>query len=159
MERILLPIDFSDVTEPAIRMAEVFAVALDAEVHLVHVAPGGAGGVPWESGLVPMQYDPSDERRRLDELVQRFRAQGVAAEASVLRGPVIQTILDQIEHRGIDLVILGSHGHGAVYQMLLGSVSEGVMHRAGCPVVTVPSPGKMAAHQSHGRAGTESVSQ
>jgi nucleotide-binding universal stress UspA family protein len=50
----------------------------------------------------------------------------------------VEKILAQMEKLDADLVIMGSHGHGAIYRTLLGSVSEGVLHDAACPVLIVP---------------------
>ncbi|HDY68944.1 MAG TPA: universal stress protein [Candidatus Scalindua sp.] len=48
-------------------------------------------------------------------------------------------ILDESSKLKIDLIVVGSHGHGAVYHLIVGSVSEEVLQRSSCPVLVVPT--------------------
>ncbi|MBW2274656.1 MAG: universal stress protein, partial [Deltaproteobacteria bacterium] len=47
-------------------------------------------------------------------------------------------ILAEAKRLAADMIVMGSHGHGALYRALLGSVSEGVLHKATCPLTIVP---------------------
>ena len=159
MKTILLPLDFSDVTDPAVRMAEVCAGAFDAKVYLLHVMVRDAI-VGLDGGMGYVEEDTEDQERQLEDLVERFKAQDYEVESLLLHGPPVKTILDEIDRLKPDIVVMGSHGHGAVYELLLGSVSEGVMHKATCPVLMVPSPGKKEPSESEGhRRQHESASQ
>ena len=59
--------------------------------------------------------------------------------APAAQGPTIETIIEEAGRLKVDMIVVGSHGHGAMYQLLVGSVSEGVLHRATCPVLVVPA--------------------
>jgi nucleotide-binding universal stress UspA family protein len=81
----------------------------------------------------------------------RYSISTTAAYGDVTRGPRIITqetrgemrkILAEIHKLQADLVIMGSHGRGAIYRTLLGSTSEGVLHRSSCPVLIVPPLGR-----------------
>ena len=51
----------------------------------------------------------------------------------------VEVILDEANKLNIDLIVVGSHGHGAVYHLMVGSVSQGVLHQSTCPVLVVPT--------------------
>ncbi len=145
MERILVPIDFSDVTEPVMRMVEVLASAFKARVYLAHVISQDLVGIGGDFGFAFVQDKTEHEldRKNLEVLVDRLTGQEHQAELLLLEGPVVKTILAQIDRLKIDLIVMGSHGHGAVYDLMVGSVSEGVMRKAHCPVMIVPSPDRV----------------
>ena len=54
-------------------------------------------------------------------------------------GSAVIEILAMAEQYEIDMIVMGSHGHGAWYELVVGTVSEGVVHRASCPTLIVPS--------------------
>jgi nucleotide-binding universal stress UspA family protein len=56
-----------------------------------------------------------------------------------LQGATVATVLAEADRLGAELIVLGSHGHGAVYELLVGSVAEGVVRRSKVPVLLVPS--------------------
>lgn len=65
--------------------------------------------------------------------------QGVNVTAQVFGGLLLKTVLDQIELLDPDLIIMGSHGHGALYHLIVGSVTEGIIKRSARPVLVIPS--------------------
>jgi nucleotide-binding universal stress UspA family protein len=71
---------------------------------------------------------------------------GIEVEAVVVQGPAAETLVRAAEDADADLLVVGSHGHGAVLTMLLGSVSLRTVHLASCPVVVVRTP---PAEESH----------
>jgi len=74
-------------------------------------------------------------RQREDEL----RAQGLSVTARLVSGKPAERILEEAGRLGVELIVMGSHGHGALHHLLLGSVSEGVLRKAPCAVVIVPA--------------------
>ena len=56
----------------------------------------------------------------------------------VLQGPVVEAVLETAAEVGADWIVLGSHGHGALYDLLVGSTVEGVMSVAKVPIVVIP---------------------
>jgi nucleotide-binding universal stress UspA family protein len=60
----------------------------------------------------------------------------------LLQGPVVEIICETAQAIGADMIVLGSHGHTALYELLVGSVSEGVIRHARLPVTVVPAAGK-----------------
>lgn len=162
MKRILVPIDFSDATTRVIDLARQLARALDAEIHLVHVkelsaaaTPGTLGyglagmpelapmsGVP-VPGLDPMPQpipESEDQKSKLALWQAEIAQDGIKVTLHEPTGLVADEILDQADAIEADFIVMGTHGHGAMYHLLVGSATKGVLKHATRPVLLVPSP-------------------
>src|SRR5438093_3707213 len=161
MKRILVPIDFSDVTPSVIELARPLAKALDAEIHLVHVReitaapmPGSLGyGLAGTPELAPMTgvpvpcFEPvpeaiaesEDEKARLARWEKEIAQDGVTVTLHEPTGAVAEEILKQADAINADLIVMGTHGHGAMYNLLVGSATKGVLKHSTRPVLLVPS--------------------
>jgi nucleotide-binding universal stress UspA family protein len=143
MKTILVAIDFSNVTDLVVRHASDLAAALGAKVCVLYVEAPEPDFVGYGPGpdyvRLHVAETRSEHREHIMEIAESLEAKGLEAEARDIRGPAVETILDQADDVGADLIVLGSHGHGALLHLLLGSVSEGVLKRATCPVLVVPS--------------------
>jgi nucleotide-binding universal stress UspA family protein len=162
MKCILVPIDFSDVTPPVIDLARQLAKALDAEVHLVHVkeftaaaTPGGLGyGLAGLPELAPMsgvpvpgfesmpETIPEDEGQtsKLAKWQEEIAQDGIKVSLQEPTGAVAEEILNQADALNADLIVMGAHGHGAMYNLLVGSTTKGVLKHSPRPVLLVPGP-------------------
>lgn len=78
--------------------------------------------------------------RNLARLEESLQQQGVPAEGIQLNGAPVQHILEQAKKLSADYIVMGSHGHTALYDLLVGSTTHGILFRAPCPVVIMPSP-------------------
>jgi nucleotide-binding universal stress UspA family protein len=142
MKTILVPIDFSDcvadVTETGAKIAKAFA----ASMILVHVAAPEPEFIGYDPGPQSVRDSVArqlaHEHRAVQDLEQRLAAGGIKVSSLVIQGYPVEKILEMAEKRHADLIVMGSHGHGALRNLLVGSVTEGVMRRATCPVLVVP---------------------
>ena len=66
--------------------------------------------------------------------------EGISAQTAILEGNPLHELLTFATAEGADLVVLGTHGHGVVASMLLGSVAEGVIRKAKIPALIIPAP-------------------
>lgn len=143
MRQILVPVDFSAVTAAIVDHAAQFAARFDAEIALLHVAAPDPDFVGYETGPETVREhvaaDLREEHRNLQTLADSLRERGLRAHAVSVQGSTVETILERAARIHADLIILGSHGHGALYRALVGSVSEGVLREAPCPVLVVPA--------------------
>ena len=143
--KILVAIDFSEAASRVLSEARSYAKSFSAEVVLIHVAAPDPDFVGYEPGPQSVRDRVAKgfrtEHQTLQREAEEFRKLGIEATPLLVQGRTSQTILEEAERLGADLIILGSHGHGAVYQMLVGSVSEGVLRKATCPVLVVPTRG------------------
>jgi len=162
MKSILVPIDFSDVTSRVIDLARQLAKALDAEIHLVHVKEltrnaFGAGtlgyGLAGMPELAPMSGVPvpgfesmpqpiaenEDQKSRLARWQKEIAQDGVRVTLHQPTGAVAEEILKEADAVSADLIVMGTHGHGAMYNFLVGSTTKGVLKHSTRPVLLVPS--------------------
>lgn len=141
--KILAAIDFSPVTEQVLQTLGRMAGMLRARVTLVHVAPPDPAFVGYDTGPDAVRGQVAAElhasHRHLQQLAERLRASGVEVTALQLQGATVAAVLAEADRLAADLIVLGSHGRGAVYDLLVGSVAEGVVRRSPVPVLLVPS--------------------
>lgn len=163
MKRILVPVDFSPAMEGVLTLAREMARAFEAELHLVHVREFGAVpvfpaatigypgmGIPEMSmtggitmvppPLVPGEVPNDKQRSHLEALAEDLARRGIPAFAHERDGIVVEEILRAADELAVNLVVMGSHGHGSVYNLLVGSVTEGVLKASRRPVLLVPAP-------------------
>jgi len=142
MRNILVPIDFSPSTEPVIDIAKTLAESFSARLWLIHVASPDPDFVGYDAGPQSVRDQVADhlreEHQRLQAIATELRESGVETTALLVQGLAAEKILAESERHAADLIVMGSHGHGAMYRALMGSVSEQVLRKAGCPVTIIP---------------------
>ena len=79
------------------------------------------------------------KQNNLSNHLARLREAGLETTALLLQGATVETLLKEASKLDIDMIVVGSHGRGAMHQLLVGSVSEGVIHASECPVLVVPT--------------------
>jgi nucleotide-binding universal stress UspA family protein len=67
-----------------------------------------------------------------------LRQAGIDATALLIQGPIVETTLKEAERLKAEMLIVGSHGYGAVYDLLVGSISRGILKHSKIPVLVVP---------------------
>ena len=83
--------------------------------------------------------------KQLAQLQERLTGAGIECETVQLNGMPVSNILMQAEKFSADYIVMGSHGHTAFYDLLVGSTTHGVLLRSKCPVMIVPVPQKKTA--------------
>jgi nucleotide-binding universal stress UspA family protein len=144
IRRILCPTDLSDVAPRAFDHALALARFHQAEVELAYVSepllpgPGAPASYPPWAVLDPAVRGRL--RSALEELAAPAREVGVAVRFAVYEGRVVAEILDRARAWPADMLVMGTHGRGGFERWVLGSVTEKVLRKAPCPVLTVPPP-------------------
>ncbi len=149
--RILCPTDFSDFSERALEQAIALADPRETRITLLHVVPPF---IP-PAAAMPFPVGPTLDaraRRTALEALRRFgepaRAAGIDTELEVREGSIAGQVVKLAETLPADLVVMGTHGLTGFDRLMLGSVTEKVLHRVACPVLTVPRaplPGRSLA--------------
>jgi nucleotide-binding universal stress UspA family protein len=92
------------------------------------------------------------DHRSLDQLAEDVLQRRCECEPLLVRGYVVEKILSEAKRLGADMIVMGAHGHGRLHDMLVGSTTEGVLHKSPVPVLIVPARmGEMVSHPSSGR--------
>ena len=143
LKNILVPSDFSECSEAAVRYGLALAHAFGATLHLLHVVqdpytqPWAAEAFPAAMGDLLTDWQQQAERQLRTAVPDEDRAR--VAITCIVASP-FPAIVRYARDNDIDLIVLGTHGRGPVAHMLLGSVAEKVVRRAPCPVLTVHHP-------------------
>jgi nucleotide-binding universal stress UspA family protein len=141
LKRILVATDFSEPAKVAVAYGRDLARQYDAALHVVHVIENVLAYYGSEAG-----FALADVERNIAVSVQKDLDAAIAADgdgplnavAVVERASnVAQAITDYARNHAIDLIVVGTHGRGAVSRFLMGSVAERVVRSAPCPVLTV----------------------
>jgi nucleotide-binding universal stress UspA family protein len=146
MSTILVPVDFSDATPRVVETARSLARAFGSRIVLLNIAEPEPDFVGFEPGPVTVRQsvarDFKAEHQRLEELKQSLAADAPDVLALHIQGPTVEKILHEAREQEAAWIVLGTHGHGALYELLVGSVAHGVLKGAHCPVVVVPTAAK-----------------
>jgi nucleotide-binding universal stress UspA family protein len=135
VETILLATDLTGASAAATDQAIDLAVRLDVKLLVVTVIEPAKVAGPGRRGS---DRKPRDVRaREAQAVVNRARAEGADARFLIWEGDPGDGIVAAADAEGADLIIVGTHGRSTVGRFLLGSVSDHVVHRAGCPVLVV----------------------
>lgn len=135
---ILIPIDFSAYADRALDDAIEFAKVLQARLmllHVIHLTPLAMGDIGTGS-LVPYLEDlETDAQQRMQALLNRVHEEGLEGETAIVHGVPFQAIVDMAGSKGIDLIVMGTHGRTGLTHVLIGSVAEKVVRLAPCSVL------------------------
>ena len=138
--RILCPVDFSEASQHAIEYAVVIARWCKASITALHVYNPAFMPIPGLPALESRVPEPELKRMRV-ETTRCFKdavASGVDVDVIVDVGQPAAQILIRSDAVHSDLIVMGTHGASGFEHLLLGSVTEKVLRKAHCPVLTVP---------------------
>jgi nucleotide-binding universal stress UspA family protein len=145
ISRILLATDLSAVSGDAATQAFDLARDLDAELLVLSVIDPASGRIAGRPGQRIDQLRAGREHSAQD-FVTRGRDAGVRVTFLIWEGVPGEAIVEVATSEAVDLVVVGSHGRGAVGRVLIGSVSDHVVRHAPCPVLVVREPQPTARH-------------
>ena len=142
IKRILVPTDFSEPSQDALAYAKGLANAFGSSLHVLHVLEDLAAHA-WTTEVyvaaLPGVHEEMERQatERLGELLSEEEKRKYDAKLVLRTGSAFVEVVRHAREEGIDLIVMGTHGRGAIAHMLLGSVAERVVRKAPCPVLTV----------------------
>ena len=136
---VLLATDLSPTSEAATTAGLDLAATVGARLLAVSVIDPGALRLPGGRYLARVDQVRAEREGVAQELVARGRSMGVDVDFLVWEGEPGESIIEAAEAESADLIVVGSHGRGAVGRFLIGSVSDYVVRNASCPVLVVRS--------------------
>jgi len=140
VDKILVPIDFSEHAAAVIEWAAHLAEEHDSSCVLLH-----AYHLPVEFQQLEGAYLPADfwanvkeeAEQSLSRYADQLRARGIQVEEAVREGYPATVIEEEAERQQADLIVIGSRGLSGLKHLLMGSIAERVVQKAPCPVLTV----------------------
>lgn len=139
MKTILAPIDFSPASNAVVAQATALAQTIQARLVLLSVV---------QPPVISSDYGPLVENiaaaersaaERLEKIRTHVAGDALAVETELAGGAPVQAIVDAAARFGADFIVMGSHGHNALYDLVIGSTTHGVLKRAKCPVIIIPA--------------------
>ncbi|MBA2433030.1 MAG: universal stress protein [Chthoniobacterales bacterium] len=140
--RLLVPIDFHDATEQVLAVVRRTVAGAEATVTLLHVAEPDPAFVGYETGPGVVRDQVAEEYRQQHRALQThaeaLRKEGINAAALLVQGGIARTIVKEAERLEADMIVMGTHGRGAMFSLVVGSVSHAVLQLTAVPVLLVP---------------------
>lgn len=145
LKRILVPTDFSEFSQQAVRYGCELANRFSADLHLLHIAQDAYPVIP-EAGMLTVSQ--GDYMARVIEIATKML--GDVPDSSLYSRPVTRAvevgvpfveIVRYARDRQMDLIVMSTHGRTGLVHMLMGSVAEKVVRKAPCPVLTIRPKG------------------
>lgn len=146
MKTIVAAVDFSNATPGVLEMAGSLAKVYEAQLHLLHVIEQEPTYTAY--GFTPDEYPVLHEfqeeakrraARKLEELLATLVGDQPATSVHLIEDSPLHGIMTYVKQANADLLVLGSHGHGVVVSLLLGSVAEGMVRKSIVPTLVVPA--------------------
>ncbi|MGB5259423.1 MAG: universal stress protein [Gammaproteobacteria bacterium] len=151
--KLLVAVDLSESTEKIITKAEEIAKALSAKIWLLHIAepePADLYIAGYEPDSIGLESDPQllrdaiakslhRDHCHLQEIADQLRKTGLDTTALLVQGATVETILEEASKLDVDMIIVGFYGRGSLYKLLIGSVSEGLLHKSEYPILVIPT--------------------
>lgn len=138
--RIVIPTDFSDTAEMALRLGSEVGSFYKSTLDVVNVVDATVyayAGYPFASLSKELMAGAEES---LNKLKLPSQAQGLQVSRYILSGTPSREIVDHAQRHNADLICIGTHGAGAVVRFFLGSVADKVLHEAKCPVLVTKKP-------------------
>lgn len=142
LQTILVPVDFSDLAVDVIQMSVNLAQAFNSKIRLIHVMsrqyPYYVGLEMGTEILQDIQVEDFEKLENDLKAMELFiREKGIEVSSALLEGKPVPEIIKESDRIEADLIIIGSETLGLFSRTFLGSVSEGVLRKAKCPVLIV----------------------
>jgi nucleotide-binding universal stress UspA family protein len=146
LKHILVATDFSEPSDAAAAYGRDLARRFGARLTIFHAAENLAARGYGADGVIFIDPGAQSDleataRRQIEALISGYDRDVLQADAVVMRSNVAASaIVDYAGQADIDLIVMGTHGRGAVAHLLMGSVAERVVRTAPCPVLTIRQP-------------------
>jgi nucleotide-binding universal stress UspA family protein len=150
IKRILVPVDFSDVSLEAVDYAAEFGKPFRAElivlfvVEPIHFATPADLYGPAANMSMLIEEQRRAAREQLERLSAGLKKRRIKHRALLQTGTAYQGIVDTAKRQKVDLIIMTTHGRTGLSHLVLGSVAERVVRTAACPVLTLRGSAKAA---------------
>jgi len=148
VKNILCPTDFSDPSYEALKAADELAVHFGATLHIINVvplvpiveAPIGVESASFNVASYQQELE-GQAQKSLKNLAEQKITRGVSAVTEVLIGNAAGEVIRYAGEKGIDMIVIATHGLSGWRRFISGSTTEQIVRQAACPVLTIRRPG------------------
>lgn len=144
MKNIIAAVDLTDISTRVLESAASLARLTNAKLWVLHVAAPEPDFVGYEVGPQYVRNvranELREEHRRIQAWATEYAAQGIDSEAILITGYTAESLLDEVVKLNADLLVMGSRGHGILYDVVVGSVAAEVMRKSTTPLLLIPAP-------------------
>jgi len=141
--KLLIAVDLSDSTQIIVDKVEKITKEYPAKLWILHNAEPEPDTVEFKIDPLTAREDLArkfhSEHRRIQEIADRLRKGGLDATALLVHGPTVEMILKEASDLDVDMIVVGTHGKGKMHELLVGSVSRGILRKSGYPVLVIPT--------------------
>ncbi len=141
IKTLLFPVDFTESSKKVLPYVKLFQDRFGAQLHVIHVVRGAEEFAGFEMGAAWFSTFEKELMDGAEKAMERFLEEELGdaggIEKKVAMGDVVEEILAYAKECGADLIVLGTHGRKGLEKIMFGSVAEGVVKGASCPVLTV----------------------
>lgn len=140
--KILVAIDFSPITDLVLQRTKAIAIKTDAKVWITHVVAPDPDFIGYEVGpqterdFIARKFH--EKHIALQGIAKKLKNEGLHTTPLLLQGPTTETILEEADDIDADIIIIGSHGHGMMYNIFIGSIGKEVLKHSTRPVLIIP---------------------
>jgi len=140
--KILVAVDLSPITEKVVEEVKKIARKMDATIWIIHVVAPDPDFIGYEVGpqterdFIAKKFH--EKHIALQGIAKKMRADGLNVTPLLLQGPTVTAILEEAKDIDADMIITGSHGHGVMYNIFIGSISKEVLKHSTRPVLIIP---------------------
>lgn len=144
MKNILIAVDLKPTDQILIDRATIWASKFEAKIWLIHVASPDPDFVGYDVGPTYIRdsraHELRAEHKLLQEMTQNLKLPNIEAEALLIQGPTVEMLEMEVNSLKIDLLIMGSHKHGFLYETFVGHTSSKLIKSLSVPIMIIPLP-------------------
>ena len=134
--------DLKPSDQALLQFASAMAEKFNSSIWVLHIAAPDPDFVGYDVGPSYIREMRADElrkeHRQLQEIADQLSKKGIKAEGLLIQGPTVEMILEEVGKLKIDLLIMGSHKHGFLYETWVGHTSVKVIKEIPIPVLIIP---------------------
>jgi nucleotide-binding universal stress UspA family protein len=146
LKNILVATDFGEAADVALTYGRTLASRFGATLHVLYVAQNvpvtglGAESYVWSARELECQIEEAARKQLAERLMDSDKSGPQTVPVVITANSPALAIVDYARNHDVDLIVMGTHGRGALAHLFMGSVAERVVRLAGCPVLTVRHP-------------------
>lgn len=141
--KLLAAIDFSPVTEKILEKIKELHPKMKPRLWLIHVVQPDPDFIGYEVGPVTerdfMAKQFKNKHKKIQAVAEKLKEDGIESTPLLLQGATVETIINEGHKVNADFIIIGSHGHGMMYNLLVGSIGNGLLKNSPIPLLIIPS--------------------